>query len=314
MDKVCVTIVTYNRKKYLCKLLEALDMSTYPIEMIIIVDNASSDETCLELVKQGIIHNYETEKVSLSEWKNKKVVYYLSKENTGGSGGFNKAFEIALNYEWKYIWAMDDDVWPEKDCLEKLISHLSNNVRACVPSRSDSKFEDSLTVGLDLKNPFKLGSKRKKILHKTPDMDYVEIVAMPFEGPIIERTLVEEVGLPNKDWFILYDDTEYAHKIGKISKIYYIPAAVLHKSIIKNSNKLKNITWRQYYYMRNAMKFDMKYGENIFVRKFSPWFYMITKCLIEIVHGGHENINIIRKAYVDAKHDNMGMTVRPGEF
>ena len=99
MEKVCVAIVTLNRKEYLCQLLDALDKSSYPIEMLVIVDNASSDGTSKELQDRGTIQEYEAGKVKLSKWNSRDVYYFLSEENTGGSGGFNKVFEIALKYD-----------------------------------------------------------------------------------------------------------------------------------------------------------------------------------------------------------------------
>lgn len=314
MEKVCVAIVTFNRKEYLCQLLDALDKSSYPIEMLVIVDNASSDGTCEKLYDRGIIQKYVTGEVTLSKWNFRDVYYFLSEENTGGSGGFNKVFEIALKYDWKYIWAMDDDVWPEPDCLEILVSHFSDNALTCVPSRTDMRFKDKVIIDFDLKNPFKLRSKRKKYLEKYSEWDFIKIEDMPFEGPIFERSVVEKVGLPDKNWFILFDDTDYAHRVRKVTEIHYIPSAILHKSIIPNRNGGSKYTWKQYYGLRNAMRFDMKYGENILVRKISPCLLRWTMCFKAAVRGRFNDIKIINRAYRDAVNNNMGMTVKPGEF
>lgn len=314
MDKVCIAIVTFNRKNYLLKLLEKLIESSHPIDTIVIVDNASTDGTSDFLKQHKIIETAQKDKISISNWNNVRICYYLNPINSGGSGGFNKVFEIALKFEWKFLWAMDDDVWPEPDCLECLVKHIAPNALVCVPSRTDLNFEDKVIIEFNLKNPFLLRSKRKKYLKKYKDADYINIEDMPFEGPFFDRSVIEKVGLPDKKWFILFDDTDYAHRCRKYTEIHYIPKAILHKSIIPNRDKKSKYTWKQYYGLRNAMKFDMIYGETIIVRKVSPWLLKMNMYLKSIIRGRFTDIAIIKRAYYDAIHDNMGMTVKPGEF
>ena len=43
--KITVVMVTYNRSQVVSEAIDCLQKQTYPIENIIIVDNASTDET-----------------------------------------------------------------------------------------------------------------------------------------------------------------------------------------------------------------------------------------------------------------------------
>ena len=58
MAKICCIIVTYNRKKYLIKELDALIHQSYPIEGFIIINNDSPDDTFdyLELMRLLILY------------------------------------------------------------------------------------------------------------------------------------------------------------------------------------------------------------------------------------------------------------------
>lgn len=68
----CV-IVTYNRLELLKEALAALELQSYPIQKIIVVDNCSTDETPAFLAEKAKDNRYVIERL---------------KENVGGSGDF----------------------------------------------------------------------------------------------------------------------------------------------------------------------------------------------------------------------------------
>ncbi len=76
--------------------------------------------------------------------------------------------------------------------------------------------------------------------------DYVEVVDMPFEGPLFTREIVEKTGVPDKNYIILYDDSDYARRALNYTKIRYIPSAMLHKAIIPVRDKKQCMTWKDY--------------------------------------------------------------------
>ena len=124
--KVCVGIVSYNRKDLLISLLNDLSNQSFPIYEIIIVDNCSSDGTPDSLIINEIIDDYVPGQLSDSVWRDIIIHYYRNIENVGGSGGFAKVFELFLSGDSDCIWAMDDDVSPEKDCLSEMMKYLED--------------------------------------------------------------------------------------------------------------------------------------------------------------------------------------------
>ena len=48
-------------------------------------------------------------------------IYKKMKENTGGAGGFYTGLSIAAEESFDWVWVMDDDTIPEKECLYELI-------------------------------------------------------------------------------------------------------------------------------------------------------------------------------------------------
>ncbi|MGC8401428.1 hypothetical protein ACP3P6_15645 [Enterobacter mori] len=77
----------------------------------------------------------------------------------------------------------------------------------------------------DLSNPLKLnpkGTPLKVYLEQNKETErLINIEAIPFEGPLISRKAVTEIGLPNPAFFIFCDDIEYAIKAkGKASQLF----------------------------------------------------------------------------------------------
>ena len=111
MKKICCLILTYNRKNYLKNELDALFKQKYPISAIVIVNNASQDDTYNFLVKYLHINDkIIKEKLYQSMFKEKDIFYYEVAKNNGSSGGFRKCVEIANQLNYDYYWIMDDDI------------------------------------------------------------------------------------------------------------------------------------------------------------------------------------------------------------
>lgn len=311
--KIYAVLVTYNRKEYLNKLLANL-VNNSLLSGILILDNNSTDGTENSLIEKKIIEDATKEKLHVSKYNEKTILYYKNNENTGGAGGFNKAFSIISNFDLDYIWVMDDDVMPGKNCLNKLIDNMSEEVAICIPNRSDENYNDIAVVDFNLSNPFLINQKRKKIVRKFSDDNVISVVDMPFEGPLIKFEVVKKVGLPNEKMFIFYDDTDYARRCLQFGKILFVKNAILHKQIIPKIENSYEFNWRSYYMYRNSMYFENKYGKNIIVRKVNPFLTYFFASIKSIFKFKFKNLKILKMAYKDYKNKNFGKTVNPGDF
>ena len=82
MIKVVAVVVTFNRKNLLIEALNGLLAQTYPLEKIIIINNASTDNTEQLLIeKDFLVHSL--------------IDYRLLSSNVGGAGGFHEGLKIA---------------------------------------------------------------------------------------------------------------------------------------------------------------------------------------------------------------------------
>lgn len=317
MKSVCAVLVTYNRIECLKKVIRGLEQQTYPISRIFILNNASTDGTLDYLISNQFKRVDEPSKLNMLNDEDTKVVFDSNK-NLGGSGGFAKVIGYAENFNYDYIWVMDDDVLPEKNCLELLLGKLhETNVQVALPSRNDANHQDLVCKEMDFANFLKYCPYSQKIAVSYPlNNDHYFVGDMPFEGPLIETKLARKVGVPDAGFFLEYDDSDYAQRLLKYSKIVYVTHAILHRQLAKKGQQEKpkrdRYTWRTYYTLRNNIIFERKYGENWLVRNVSPRLLLIHKATKSILDGyAKNNLPLLFKAYSDGMHGRMGKRVEP---
>ena len=110
--RVSIGLPVYNGEKYLETALDSILNQTYSDFELIIVDNASYDQT------QQICREYGA--------KDKRIRYHRNKVNIGAVANFNRAFKFSSGEYFK--WAAHDDVLaPEflANCIAKLDSDPS---------------------------------------------------------------------------------------------------------------------------------------------------------------------------------------------
>ncbi len=95
-------IHTFNDEEIIDRTLQALLDQTYPVDEIVLVDNASQDST-------------------LARAFPKQVSIVRHPENQGTSGAVATGMEYALGRQYDWIYLLDADSLPRKDALQRLI-------------------------------------------------------------------------------------------------------------------------------------------------------------------------------------------------
>lgn len=199
--KVNVVLVTFNRLDLLKLSLSKLLEQTYKVNRIIVVNNASTDGTTDYL--EGLSNNDLFDIVNLDK-------------NLGGAGGFYFGIKRAYEIGCDYLWIMDDDTIVTNDALDRLIGSLS------------------------ILKDKKIGFLTSNVLYKddTPcmmnipgtvyrwnefiDKGIVEVAYTSFVAMLIPSSVIKEVGLPIKEYFIWGDDGEYSTRILRAGYSGYI--------------------------------------------------------------------------------------------
>lgn len=211
--KILALIVTYNRLDLLKECICALRKQIYKDFDFLVIDNASTDETLQFLQKENISH------------------IHLDK-NTGGAGGFSRGFKEAVNKDYDYVWAMDDDTIPEKDCLQKFVqdsSKLNNDFGFLC---SYIKWKDNEPCLMNIPTPCLLKSSNDVAFALN---GLIRVKSASFVSIFIPIRIIKKYGLPIKEFFIWGDDVEYSQRISKYEKCYCdYKSVALHK--MKSNN------------------------------------------------------------------------------
>lgn len=209
--RVVVVVVAYNRRDLLIEVLEALRIQTAAIERVVVVDNASTDDT-------AAVARDAAGPVELVELH----------RNTGGAGGFAAGMAIALErYEPDWIWLMDDDTVPKPDALAELLAAVSGTEAVAAGSRVVWTDGTEHPMNTPRRKPFSSRAERARAALRGA----IPIRSTSFVSMLVKATTVREVGLPIADYFIWNDDFEYSTRVlrGRIG--FHVPASiVVHKT------------------------------------------------------------------------------------
>lgn len=230
MKKTTAIIVTYNRKELLARCLRAVLQQTQTPDAVIVVDNASTDGTFAYLVAEGLMRGDQPETDTLAEVgeDGKRLLYYRMATNRGGAGGFHKGLELAHKMgEFDAFWMMDDDGYPSPACLETQLRYLD-------------EFDYVMPVSINIEAHSKLswatkrqkGGKTESYAELRDDWGEIMPFVFPFNGSLLSKKIVDEVGYINPDLFIWGDDYEHYYRCLKagftpvtvLDAIFYHPA------------------------------------------------------------------------------------------
>ncbi|MBF0488402.1 MAG: glycosyltransferase [Nitrospirae bacterium] len=259
---VCAVVVTYNRKALLCECLSALMRQTRRLDAVWLIDNSSSDDTPTELLNQGFIDTLPPTTLSAPHEVIKRheesgtVLHYIRMHaNTGGTGGYYEGMQRAYEGGFHWIWTMDDDVEPKLHALETLLSYA--NLGECIQASrvypDGQVFEDNKYIDL--------ATGRQKVLKDAVFAKYQTFSSknfVSFEGLLISRNIIKEIGYPDRRFYCWCDDFAYGLMASLYTNIIMVKEGLIIKKLKPGGNKIilgrKSLRLRDkelYYMIRN---------------------------------------------------------------
>lgn len=281
--RIAAVVVTYNRRTLLDRCLKALISQVRPPDEILVIDNASTDGT-QDMLEQ----RYDG-----------RITHVRLKENMGASGGFYEGIRLAYEKGYDWIWVMDDDVEPAADALKGLVESpafgdpavglLASLVLDPMPPNGTPHSVQSGEVVVT--NPDGTGWRPVSFGHykrfnaimgfqlvvsqESLASPLIPIEAAGFLGVMIQRGAIGEVGLPLKELYIYWDDTEFIYRISRRFKVFLVPSSrVVHGQgvYLRSPRKVLGFAklgagipyaqiWKLYYYVRNETYVRTKYAK-----------------------------------------------------
>jgi rhamnopyranosyl-N-acetylglucosaminyl-diphospho-decaprenol beta-1,3/1,4-galactofuranosyltransferase len=212
-----IVVVTYNRSGLLSRLLESIERMDPQPGRVVVIDNASTDDTT-EVVEP------------FRERLAPELVYRRLEENTGGSGGFSEGMRTAYELGSTWMWLMDDDVEVLPDGLARM-GAWAPRFRSIQGRRYDydgSAFywQYRLSIPLGIPIPWAPAD--------FDDSGYRDMNSGCFEGMFIHRDIVQRIGLPDPRFFIYWDDSIYGWLASLVTN-----AVIVNEFVLKRTREIK---------------------------------------------------------------------------
>ena len=231
-ETVCAVVVTYNRPALLAQCLDHLAAQSRPPEHVLVVDNASTDET----------------PALLAEREGVEVLRLAT--NLGSSGGFERGLAHAHGQGYDWLWMLDDDTLADKECLAELLAGAARAPRRPSIMASVVRWQDG-----------RLHPMNRPWMRARARADFVEgaaaglalIRAATFVSTMVHRDAVAEHGGPLAHYFVWLDDIEYTGRVLRNAHGYIAPDSVAWHWTPHPYNTLTDARERFYYKARNHL-------------------------------------------------------------
>ena len=212
LTMTAAVIVTFNRSDKLMKVLDALAAQTRRPDVVIVVDNASTDDT--------------PERVAARAAADPSIRHLRLPKNVGGAGGFHAGMKAAYQLGAQFFWISDDDAYPNPDALEALHDALSGFEAdtGWRPSFACSRVEWIDGTLCEMNTPRPVWDWARFV---QPGRAWALVDSASFVSVMIPRWALTEHGLPIADYFIWFDDAEYTRRIARSYPGIFVPESVV---------------------------------------------------------------------------------------
>jgi GT2 family glycosyltransferase len=324
----CVTVTYGNRAHFLRQMLDAL--RSKQVSRVVVVNNGAAWPVKAELT------------AAYSDF----VDVVDMGVNTGSAKGFATGIQRALDLGAEYIWLLDDDNRPHSNTLQILHKAYSDALKctpgdrlAVVAFRPDHQADVAMGVATHRINPlvnsfrgFHYRDIPYKIWRRTPWgrpkvrgalPATVRLDTAPYSGLLFHRDLIEAIGLPDENFVLYADDTEFTYRIARSGGSTLLVTSALLDDLESSWNVKKRFSnslvgmlkgdgdLRAFYCMRNGVYFD-----SVYLKRSSVVFgvnriiYMSLLFLFAMASNKRERFGLLRRAVADGLSGRLGVNER----
>lgn len=285
---VYIIILNFNSIDETINCLKSLSKITYNNYKIVVVDNASCDNSIekLEAIKD--------------------IKLIKSTKNFGYANGNNLGIRYALDSGADYICVLNNDVEVDKRFLEPLIDYLTEHIDVggvgpCILDYKHKDIVQALGGTIDFYRGLALGRCKGKnineIYESITDVDYLGGACFVCRSEVFDR-----LGLIPENYFLFYEETEFCVKMKKIGyKLFCIKESKVYH---KGSATISKFGGLSYYFLNRNRIIFMRRNANIFQKIVFP-VYLIAETVGRILIR-HESIKLFKyyfEGYISDKNN-----------
>ena len=269
---VYVIVLNYNGYEDTKKCIESVLKNTYSNFEVLIVDNASVDDSETRLREDF-----------------PQCVVLQTGSNLGYAGGNNVGIKYAVEKEAEYICILNNDTLVAEDMIEILVSHLKKFPQSIVGPATlfwKSNIIHSAGANIDfwrgISNIPYYSEKIENIRKNSISCDYLEGTCLMFSTKYIDT-----IGLLPEIYFMYFEETEWCWRAKKRGiNVVCIPKAKLWHKGSASSNKVSGM--KQRLEDRNRIIFEQR-NASIAQRIFF-FVYVWTQLLFRIITKKRDSI------------------------
>ena len=251
-------IPNWNSKKYIAECIESIVNQTYSNFEIILIDNASTDNS-VELVRE--------------RYPFVRIIQNIT--NLGFAGAVNIGIE---NASGKLVAILNQDAYADKDWLNHLVSVVceSDTIGAAAGKayywRDERQREDVFCTWSKV-DPYTANVYNFSDNEPTSKVDYVTGAGM-----MVNKDVIRKVGYLDTEYFLYFDETDWcARMIRARYDLVYVPDAIIWHVV---SSSISNPELKQYFMTRNRIRFALKNFDVRYIPGFMLFFAVETARLL----------------------------------
>lgn len=213
--KVAALVLNYNGKDITLETVESLLAMSYPNCVVAVIDNGSTDGS-----PQAVAEAFPA------------VEQVLVEVNEGPAAGMNAGLRWALNNDFDYVLALNNDIEVAPDMLDQLVAVAESDPSiGCVGPKCFYYWDRErlwsaggrLRFGESVTKERGMGQLDQGQFERTEEVDYVNGCAM-----LVPRRVLEETGPWDPIFFLSVEDADWCMRMKRLGyRCYYAHKAVL---------------------------------------------------------------------------------------
>jgi hypothetical protein len=272
--RVAVVILTWNGLKDLVTCLESFTALQYPNSEVIVVDNASADDTVATVRARF-------------PW----VRLIVNDDNLGYVGGNNVGIRDALTHGADYVFVLNNDTKVTPTVLTELVGVMQSDPRIAIAGAKNLLMEDPAYTwgkyGVLTWGPLLVWT-HGRFEPDCPEPSPQDVDWIIGNGCLMSREALETVGLFDEAFFQVNEDVDWCMRARKLGyrRVYVDSAAIHHKGAGSADFSRPVIFSYGYFLGRNAIMFARKHA--------NAWQWAKLLTLMAVGLAGRVGLQVLR--------------------
>lgn len=279
--RVCCVVINWNGWRDTIACVQSLMEQDYPDLKIVIVDNASTDDS-REQIREVF----------------PEIPLLMSEENRGFAAGSNLGIRYALRHGADFVWLLNNDIMAPADTARKLVAEAAHPEVGIVGSVLQylDRPETIQAWGGGWILPW-MGYSR----HFDAPRRLDKRTFLTFASVLLRKEMLEQVGLLDEKYFMYFEDSDLCFRARSAGWKLAVAAdtAVLHKeggsSPSKKSARLDRIV------TASGLRFLDRYGRP---RSVAKALFVLSRLAKRTVCGNFSGVRAVWRGMGDWRRDD----------